>query len=43
MYYVDLEGDRAIVIYDPTRINLGLLKEAVVNAGYQVGALKEEN
>jgi hypothetical protein len=40
-YDVILEGDVAIVLYDPLAANLEDLKRAVARAGYRVGSVHE--
>ena len=38
---VDLKSDSATVLYDPAKVTIEALKQAVVEAGFQVRGLEE--
>lgn len=40
-YDVDLRSDSATVLYDPAKVTVGKLKQAVADAGFKVGAVEE--
>lgn len=40
-YDVDWKSDTATVLYDPTKVSIEALKQAVVQAGFQVRAVEE--
>jgi len=40
-YDVDLKSDSATVLYDPTKVTIEALKQAIAQAGYQVRAIEE--
>ena len=40
-YDVDLKTDSATVLYDPAKINIEKLKQAVTEAGYKVRGIEE--
>lgn len=40
-YDVDLKNDSAIILYDPAKVSIEGLKQAVVQAGFQVKAVEE--
>ncbi|MBI4525373.1 MAG: heavy-metal-associated domain-containing protein [Deltaproteobacteria bacterium] len=40
-YDVDLKSDSATVLYDPAKLNIEKLKEAIAEAGFQVGGTED--
>lgn len=40
-YEVNLENDSAVVLYDPSRLSIERLKQAIAEAGYQVKGVSE--
>ncbi len=40
-YDVDVKSDSATVLYDPAKVNIEKLKQAIAEAGFQVGAVEE--
>ncbi|MGH7847763.1 MAG: heavy-metal-associated domain-containing protein [Candidatus Binatia bacterium] len=40
-YDVDLKSDSATVLYDPAKVTIERLKQAIVEAGFQVRATEE--
>ncbi len=40
-YDVDLKSDSATIIYDPTKVTIDTLKQAIIQAGFKVGAVEE--
>lgn len=41
VYDVDLKNDSATILYDPTKVSIEALKQAIAQAGYQVRAIEE--
>jgi copper chaperone CopZ len=40
-YDVDLKSDSATVLFDPKKVSLEKLKQAIAEAGYRVRSVKE--
>lgn len=42
-YEVDVKSDSATVLYDPAKVTIDKLKQAIAEAGFQVRAVEEVN
>jgi len=40
-YDVDLKSDSATILYDPTKVTVETLKQAITQAGFQVRGVEE--
>jgi len=40
-YDVDLKSDSATILYDPTKVTVETLKQAIIQAGFQVKGVEE--